>query len=53
VLRAQLILLIKAWTEGEGRKDREILAAAVNPEPRWPWPTSGDFAGHLEEASDR
>jgi hypothetical protein len=50
---AQLIVLIKAWTAGEGRKDQEILAAAVNPQPRWPWATTGEFAGRLAEASKR
>jgi hypothetical protein len=53
VAGAQLILLIKAWTEGEGRKDQEILAVAANPEPRWPWPTSGDLSGRLAEVSVR
>ena len=33
---AQLIVFIKAWTEGEGKKDHEILAASVNPHPHWP-----------------
>jgi hypothetical protein len=46
----QLILFIKAWTEGEGRKDQDILGAAANPEPRWPWPTVEDFGGRLAEA---
>ena len=50
---AQLIVLIKAWTEGEGKKDQEILAASVNPQPRWPWATSGEFAGRLADASTR
>ena len=40
VAGAQLILFIKAWTEGEGKKDQEILAVAVNPQPRWPWSTT-------------
>ena len=53
VAGAQLIVLIKAWTEGEGKKDQEILAAALNPQPRWPWSTTGDFAGRLAEASER
>jgi hypothetical protein len=48
---AQLITFIKAWTEGEGKKDQEILDAAVNPQPRWPWPTTEDFGGRLAEAS--
>ena len=36
---AQLLVLIKAWTESEGKKDVDILGAATNPQPRWPWPT--------------
>ena len=51
VAGAHLIALIKAWTEGEGEKDQEILAAAVNAQPRWPWPTTDNFAGHLTEAN--
>ena len=47
---AQLIVLIKAWTESEGKKDLEILAAA-NPHPRWPWSTTEDFGDRLAEAS--
>ena len=53
VAGAQLIMFIKAWTEGEGKKDQEILGAAVNPQPRWPWSTPEDFAGRLAEASER
>ena len=41
---AELIVLIKAWTDGEGKKDHEILAASVNPRPQWPWATTGEFA---------
>jgi hypothetical protein len=51
VAGAHLIAFIKAWTEGEGRKDQEILAATANPQPSWPWPTAGDFAGRLAEVS--
>ena len=47
---AHLIVFIKAWTESEGKKDQEILAAAVNPQPRWPWSTTEDFADRLAEA---
>jgi hypothetical protein len=47
---AQLIVFIKAWTEGEGKKDQAILDAAANPQPRWPWSTSEDFAARLAEA---
>jgi hypothetical protein len=48
---AQLIVFIKAWAEGEGKKDQDILGAAVNPQPRWPWPTTEDFGGRFAEAS--
>ncbi len=53
VVGAQLIVFIKAWTEVEGKKDQEILAAVVNTQPRWPWSTTGDFANRLAEASER
>jgi hypothetical protein len=53
VVGAQLIVFIKAWTEVEGKKDQEILAAAVNTQPRWPWSTNGDFTERLAEASER
>ena len=48
---AQLIVFIKAWTEGEGKKDKDILGAAVNPQPRWPWSTTGEFGSRFAEAS--
>ena len=51
ILGAQLIVLIKAWTEGEGKKDQDILGAAVNPQPNWPWSTTRDFGDRLAEAS--
>ncbi len=50
VAGAQLIVFIKAWTESEGKKDLEILAAAVNTHPRWPWCTIEDFNGRLAES---
>ncbi len=53
VAGAQLILSIKAWTESEDNKDRDILVAAVNKQLRRPWSTNGDFAGRLAEASER
>jgi hypothetical protein len=49
----QLIVLIKAWTDGEGKKDREILVASVNAQPHRPWATTGEFASRLAEASKR
>jgi hypothetical protein len=49
---AQLIVFIKAWTEGEGKKDLDILgAAAGNPQPRWPWATTEEFGDRFAEAS--
>lgn len=47
---ADLITFIKTWTEGEGRKDREILDIAERPNARWPWSTSEDFRSRLNEA---
>lgn len=52
VLGAQLIVFIKAWTEGEGKKDQEILVAAENAQPRWPWSTTEDFRARMAEASE-
>src|SRR3954452_18256418 len=48
---AQLIVFIKAWTEGEGKRDQDILCVAGNPQPRWPWPTTEAFSGLFAEAS--
>jgi hypothetical protein len=48
---AQLIVFIKAWTEGEGKRDQDILAAATNAQPRWPWATAEEFRARLEEVS--
>lgn len=48
---AQLIVFIKAWTEGEGKKDQDFLSAATNPQPRWPWATTEEFEARLEEAT--
>jgi len=50
---AELIEIIKAWTESEGKRDQEILSAAMNPQPRWPWPTAEEFRARLAEASQR
>lgn len=51
VAGAQLLVLIKAWTENEGKMDQEILGAAVKPSPHWPWPTTEQFDDRLAEAS--
>ncbi|HET6879883.1 MAG TPA: hypothetical protein VFI31_07000 [Pirellulales bacterium] len=53
VVGAHLLALIKAWTDSEGKKDQEILAVAVNAQPRWPWSTTDDFVGRLTEANER
>jgi hypothetical protein len=50
VVGAHLIAFIKAWTDAECKKDQEILAAAANAEPNWPWPSAEDFHARLEEA---
>ncbi len=47
---AQLIVFIKAWTEGEGRKDQDILSVAENSKPRWPWTTTEEYFARLENA---
>jgi hypothetical protein len=44
-------VFIKAWTEGEGKKDLDVLGAAANPQPRWPWSTAEDFGARFAEAS--
>ena len=47
---AELIVFIKAWTNAEGKKDRDILQAAVNPEPCWPWSTTKEFDDRFAQA---
>jgi hypothetical protein len=47
---AQLLVFIKAWTAAEGKKDQDILGAAANPRPRWPWSTAEEFGARLAEA---
>ena len=41
---------IKAWTKAEGKRDQEILQAADNSNPPWPWSTATEFQNRLEEA---
>jgi hypothetical protein len=48
---AQLIALIEAWAESEGKKDQHILGAAGNSQPRWPWSTAEEFGARFAEAS--
>jgi hypothetical protein len=50
---AELIEFIKAWTGEEGKKDQEILHAALNPQPQWPWSTTEEFRGRIAEARQR
>jgi len=50
VAGALLMSFIKAWTNNEGKKDRDILDAAQNPAPAWPWSTPEEFQTRLEEA---
>lgn len=52
VAGAHLIALIKAWTESEGKKDQDILSAAVGAQPCWPWVTTDDFLGRLTQANE-
>src|SRR5262245_35575563 len=47
---AQLLTFIKTWTESEGKKDLDILHAATNPEPSWPWSSAEDFDARLNDA---
>jgi hypothetical protein len=48
---AQLIDLIKAWTEAEGKKDQEVLDAAHNANPSWPWSSEAQLKARLTEAA--
>jgi hypothetical protein len=47
----RLIVFIKAWTQAERKKDQDILQAAANGEPEWPWNTVEEFETRFEEAS--
>jgi hypothetical protein len=49
VTGAWLIKFIKAWTKAEGKKDQDILHAAANAEPSWPWSGTDMFMSRLEE----
>src|SRR5712692_9705114 len=52
VAGASLIVFIKAWTEAERKKDQEILQAAANSQPDWPWSTIEEFRARLAEATE-
>ena len=47
---AQLIDLIKVWTEAEGKLDQAILMVASNPDPPWPWRSDEELWARLSEA---
>jgi hypothetical protein len=49
---ATFIVLIKAWADDEGKKDQDILSAAANPRPRWPWSTNEEFDARIAEAGE-
>jgi len=49
VTGAHLIDLIKAWTHLEGKKDQDILQAAMNSQPRWPWASPDEFRARWQE----
>ena len=46
----QLIDLIKAWTEAEGKRDQAILEVGNNPNPAWPWRSDEECGARLSEA---
>ena len=50
VTGAHLIDFIKAWTQSDNKKDQEILQAAMNSQPSWPWSTAEEFRKRLQEA---
>jgi hypothetical protein len=50
---AFFIDLIKAWTKAEGKKDQDIVQAAGNASPRWPWSSREEFNARLAEAGTR
>jgi hypothetical protein len=44
------VSLIKAWAKAEGKTDQDILEAADNPNPAWPWSSADEWQSRLEEA---
>lgn len=52
VTGAHLIDLIKAWTEAEGKKDQDILAAAGNRDLAWPWQSEEELRSRLRLAQE-
>ena len=53
IVGACLIDFIKAWAVNECKKDVDILEAAENPMPRWPWHTEEAFKARFEEAGGK
>ena len=53
VTGAHLIDFIKAWTVAEGKRDQDMVQAAMHPEPAWPWSSTVEFQTRLEEAKRR
>jgi hypothetical protein len=51
VAGASLIVIIKAWTDVEQKKDQEILNEGGYRAPIWPWVSTEQFRSRLEEAS--
>ncbi len=48
---ALLIEIIKAWTEGEGKKDQDIQTSSSDRVSNWPWSSIEEFQARLEEAA--
>jgi hypothetical protein len=47
---AHLIDLIKAWTGAEGKKDQDILTAADDANPDWPWSSAEECSARLQQS---
>ena len=50
---ASLIVVMKAWTEAEGKNDQDILRVPCEQAPTWPWSTEQEFQSRLEEAEQK
>ena len=48
---ASMIVLIKAWTKAERKKDQDILHVSGNPQLSWPWSTIEEFRRRVAEAN--
>lgn len=49
VRAASLGRLIKAWAQANGKKDNDIINAAMNSQPEWPWGGPDEFNARLSE----